>query len=354
MPPLQHFLSDHREELLARCRSLRPRFAEEHPPPHAGLELFVDQLIVNLSTGDASNLVALGRTAGAHGGELRASGYSRSQVVHEYGNVCQAVTQLAIETSQPMTVREFQVLNRCVDDAIASAVGGHDEGVGPRDPEALYPALVHEIRNHLNTAGLAFALLRKSEATEDVPMKVLERSLAGLRQLVEASLLNIRLGQGEPPDVADIAVAPVIEELAAAARIAAEAQRCTFVSAPVDPALCVRADRRLLHSAVWNLLQNAFKFTRLGTTVSLEVERRGDLVRIGVTDECGGLPARSAGSLFTVYEQRSGDRSGLGIGLGIARRAVEACGGTLEVEDAPGHGCTFAVRMAACALPSAA
>jgi signal transduction histidine kinase len=352
MPPLQHFLSDHREELLARCRSLRPKFADGHPLPHAGLEMFVDQLIVNLSTGDASTLVAVGRTAGTHGGELRASGYSRSQVVYEYGNVCQAVTQMAIETAQPMTVREFQALNRCVDDAIASAVGG-TEAPGPLDAESIYPALMHEIRNHLNTAGLAFALLGKCEALEDVPMKILERSLDGLRQLVEASFLNVRLSSGVQPMVEDIMVAPLVEELAAAGRLAASAQRCEFVSSAVQADLCVRADRRLLHSAVWNLLQNAFKFTRLGTTVSLDAFRRGDVVWIAVTDQCGGLPARSANSLFTVYEQRSNDRSGLGIGLAIARRAVEACGGAFDVQDAPGAGCTFSVKMASCAGASA-
>lgn len=353
MPPLQHFLSDHREALLARCMHSRPGGSAARPAPVAGLESFVDQLIANLATGEAGTLVALGRTAGLHGGELRANGYSRSQVVHEYGNVCQAVTQLAIEAAQPVTLHEFQALNRCIDDAIASAVGEADEDAAAPGAESIYPALIHEIRNHLNTANLAFALLGKGEGAQDVPLKVLERSLAGLRQLVEVSLLNVRISNGLQPRVEDIMVAPLVEELAAAARLAASAQRCKFVSSAVDAELCVRADRRLLHSAVWNLLQNAFKFTRLGTTVSLEAFRRGDGVWLAVTDQCGGLPARSEKSLFTVYEQRSNDRSGLGIGLAIARRALEACGGTLDVQDAPGAGCTFAVRMTACEPGSA-
>ena len=331
----------------------RPEGSASRPAPRAGLESFVDQLIVTLSTGEAGTLIALGRTAVLHGGELRASGYSRSQVVHEYGNVCQAVTQMAIEASQPVTVPEFQTLNRCIDDAIASAVGDPYDEAGPLDPESIYPALIHEIRNYLNTALLAFALLGKDEGREEVPTKILERSLAGLRQLVESSLLNVRLSSGSQPRLEDIMVAPLVEELASAARLAASAQRCKFISSPVEAGLCVRADPRLLHSAVWNLLQNAFKFTRLGTTVSLDAFRRGDVVWLAVTDQCGGLPARSAKSLFTVYEQRSNDRSGLGIGLAIARRAVEACGGTLDVQDAPGAGCTFAVHMAACHMPSA-
>ena len=185
-------------------------------------------------------------------------------------------------------------------------------------------------------------------------MQVMGRSLAGLRQLVEASLLNVRLSGTAPPKVEDIQVESVIGELAAAAELAANAQRCRFVLRPVEAGLCVRAERGLLYSAAWNLLQNAFKFTRLGTSVSLEAVRRGDEIWISVTDECGGLPPRSTQSLFTVYEQRSDDRTGLGIGLGIARRAVEACGGALDVRDVPGVGCTFAIRMAACDPPSAA
>ena len=57
-----------------------------------------------------------------HGRELRLQGFTVSQVVHDYGDVCQSITDLAMERDAPISVDDFRTLNRCLDDAIASAV----------------------------------------------------------------------------------------------------------------------------------------------------------------------------------------------------------------------------------------
>jgi signal transduction histidine kinase len=107
----------------------------------------------------------------------------------------------------------------------------------------------------------------------------------------------------------------------------------------------VDADRQMLGSALSNLLQNAFKFTRRSGRVALTVRAPPDRILIEVEDQCGGLPPGKLDALFKPFEQASHDRSGLGLGLSISRRAVEANGGRLSVRDVPGTGCVFTIDL---------
>jgi len=115
--------------------------------------------------------------------------------------------------------------------------------------------------------------------------------------------------------------------------------------APVDGTLAVDADRQLLSSAVSNLLQNAFKFTRPEGTISLRTRATTDRVLIEVSDECGGLPEGKIEELFLPFTQANVDRSGLGLGLSIARKAVHANGGEISVRNVPGTGCVFTIDL---------
>jgi len=71
----------------------------------------------------------------------------------------------------------------------------------------------------------------------------------------------------------------------------------------------------------------------------------GDRVLIEVRDECGGLPAGFEGEAIRPFAQAHPNRTGLGLGLVIARRAVARDGGELRVQDLPGEGCIFTVDM---------
>jgi signal transduction histidine kinase len=119
----------------------------------------------------------------------------------------------------------------------------------------------------------------------------------------------------------------------------------------VDPALAVDADRESLISAVGNLLQNAFKFTRQHSEVSLSAYAAADRILIDVEDSCGGLPPGDFGRMFLPFTQGSADRSGLGLGLSICRRSVEANNGVLRVRDVPGTGCIFTIDLPRHSLP---
>jgi signal transduction histidine kinase len=94
-----------------------------------------------------------------------------------------------------------------------------------------------------------------------------------------------------------------------------------------------------------NLLHNAFKNTPAGGTVILRVRPQGDRLLIEIKDECGGIP-ESKGDLFQPFGERRGrDRSGLGLGLSIARQAVRAHSGDIRIRNMPGKGCVFTIDL---------
>ena len=118
-----------------------------------------------------------------------------------------------------------------------------------------------------------------------------------------------------------------------------------FTISPVDGGLVVDADRQMLSSAIANLLQNAFKFTPPDGHVLLTARAAGDRIVIEVEDECGGLAEGKTEELFQPFQQRNGDKTGLGLGLSISRRGVEASGGKVRVRNLPGTGCVFTIDL---------
>jgi signal transduction histidine kinase len=136
-----------------------------------------------------------------------------------------------------------------------------------------------------------------------------------------------------------------VAEARDAASLDASSRGCDFVVMPIDTAIGIKGDRDQLLSALTNLLQNAFKFTKQHTEVLLNAYATHDTVFIEVKDHCGGLSAGTVDTMFTPFTQRSTDKSGLGLGLSIAKRNVEADGGTLTVQDRPGMGCVFTMSL---------
>ncbi len=113
--------------------------------------------ISGASGGDATNMSLIGASAIAHGKELLELGYSVDQVVHDYGDICQAITDLAVERDAPFSVNEFRTLNRCLDNAIANAVSEFSARRDvtfalkqSADENERRGVLVHEIRNHVS------------------------------------------------------------------------------------------------------------------------------------------------------------------------------------------------------------
>ncbi len=368
---MHSFLTNNRDELIERCRTKvagRPRRGVSDAQLANGVPMFLDQVIRTLqaediddgnsslqisgaSGGDSLALSEIGMSATAHGRQLLQLDYSVDQVVHDYGDLCQAITDLAFERDAPFSVDEFRTLNRCLDNAIADAVTAfaaqRDERMARRqDSEAneRLGFLAHELRNALNTATLAVGALEVGNMTVGgATGTVLKRSLVSLGGLIDRALLQVRSDAGQ--GLQTFSVAEFVDDARSAAQLNAGARGCTLSVSAIDASLHVHGHRELLLAALGNLLQNAFKFTHARTDVTLHAQASGDRVLIDVKDQCGGLPHGSVERMFRPFAQHGNDRSGLGLGLAIARQSVEADGGTLGVRDLPGTGCVFTISL---------
>ena len=381
---LHQFLNENREALIGRCRV---KVSKRSAPLATSLELehgiptFLDQLIRTLqveeqsprsksdktSTSSASGLISgatdpvaspstseIGRSATKHGEELMKRGFTVDQVIHDYGDLCQSITELAVERDQLVTVDEFRTLNRCLDNATADAVAEFSRrreqsiaDVGARASNERLGSFAHELRNLLTTATLAIAAIKRG----NVPVggatgALLDRSMSAVRALVDRSLVDVRLGAGMPVRRDPIGIATFIEELQAMAALEANARGVTLSVSPIERTRELRGDQQILASAVSNLLSNAIKFTRKGGHVALRTAQVEERLFIEVEDECGGIPASELEGLFQPFaQQQSADRSGIGLGLAISRRGVEANGGNVRARSIAGKGCVFTVDL---------
>jgi signal transduction histidine kinase len=364
--------------LIERCRR---KVAQRLAPKGAGKELahgiprFLDQLIKTLEveqtsepmlsrrvsgpSGGGAVLSEIAATAALHGRELSEQGFTVDQVVHDYGDLCQAIADLAFERGVPIEVDEFRTLNRCLDNGIADAVTEYafqrNSLVESNSVKALNERLgflAHELRNLLHTATLAVMAIKAGNVgATGATGALLDRSLIGMRNLIDRSLADVRITAGMPPQARLISLADFVADVKISASLEAHARQREFTVGAVDAELAVDVDREMLFSAVGNLLQNAFKFTQRHTEVSLNAYAAADRIRIDVEDHCGGLPQGAVEDVFQPFKQSGEDRSGLGLGLAICRRSVEANNGVLSVRDVAGSGCIFTIELPRHVLP---
>ena len=371
---LHEFLTANREELIARClakvgkRPVPPATAAEMVH---GIPLFLAQITETLRSeaaadepttrrisgpvepGTSPTTSEIGESAAAHGDELQKKGFTVDQVVHDYGDLCQAITELAVERAAPIEVTEFRTLNRCLDNAMADAVTrfGHEHDRSIRDSASLdtnerLGALAHELRGKLNVARLAVeAIKRGTVGIAGATGAILDRSLTSMRDIIDRSFAEVRLGAGLSPHRERIMVSEMFDEVRVLAGLQARAKGLAFAVRPGEAGLVIDADRHTIASALSNLMENAIKFTRTGGHISMSVHAAKGRVLIEVADECGGLPSGDPEQLFRPFIQRSGNRAGLGLGLSISQRGVEANDGKLFVRNRPGKGCTFTIDL---------
>ncbi len=358
---LQDFIVASREQIIERARQRvigrsAPKSTDtqlEH-----GVPIFLSQLVHALArvaspptlhlVGVPADTTEITDTAALHGHELLRNGLTIAQVVNGYGDVCQVVTELADEAGVTISAHEFHAFNKCLDQAIAGAVTAYG---GQRERDLAYEGterlgvLAHEMRNMLHTMTLSLAIIREGKVgLGGSTGAVLARSVSGLSALVDRSLAEVRLETGIAK-LQRVSVLEFMEEMQVSAALHAEGYGLQFTMHPVASELMIDADWQLLASAVSNLLQNAFKFSRPHGHVSLSARGNADRVLIDVRDECGGLPPGKRQDLFRPFTQHSVGRAGLGLGLSIALSAARANAGDIHVRDNPGTGCVFTIDL---------
>lgn len=226
MPVLHEFVASNRDELIRRCRSKVSRRASPPATPtelEHGVPLVLEQLVWALrceeespglererafgATRKTPAAVENSRTSALHGKELLEEGYSVEQVVHDYGDICQSITELAQEKNATVSVEEFRTFNRLLDNAIADAVasfGRHrDDAIsarGHQEQQRWKGSLGAEQRRLLDIAVKAFDALKVGNiGLKGATGALLEDSLAQLRDLIDHSLPPMRLSMRMAP-----------------------------------------------------------------------------------------------------------------------------------------------------------
>jgi two-component system OmpR family sensor kinase len=213
----------------------------------------------------------------------------------------------------------------------------------------------HELKTPLTVlrAGVERALITSNLPPE--ALSVLEETMEEINrmtELVDALLTLARADEGlvrlhqEPVDLRAL----ILETEETGELLAEPAGIAVTVETPVDPVI-VAVDGSRIRQLVMNLLTNAVKYTPSGGRVRLWLEREDGRVRFGVSDTGIGIAAGDLPHIFDRFwradsaRTRTGERTGVGLGLAICKWIAEAHGGTIDVQSRPGRGTTFSVTL---------
>ncbi len=218
--------------------------------------------------------------------------------------------------------------------------------------EDLVGTLVHDLKSPLTSMLASMDLLEASLAGPELRAKadlvrIARRGGVKLRNLVDAILDVSRLEQGAMPLAPEpVGLSEAVDEAFDLQRVLAEPRKLKLVNEVAAEFPRVWADRELLSRILQNLVGNAIKFTAEGGEVRVGAAREGEgLLRITVGDDGPGLPAELRERAFERFVTGRHAASGSGLGLTFCRLAVEAQGGQIRVESAPGAGAQFAFTL---------
>ena len=344
-PPLAEFIEANKARLCEMwSEQARSRYSPDLDDSQLldHLPAFVDEV--------AEALRSLGwpdmEQARRHGHDRVKQGTDIGMLVGELALLGEVVVELAAQEGRDLTSRETSLLIRALGNGQACSAEAYAEG---RDLELAEQAsqnfsfMAHELRSPLHVAKLALTVMQqgRSDANE-AQMLRLARSLSSLSELIDNALVEARLENEPVPRLQRTTAETLVE--AALEHVAPFADEIGVeIATEIEP-FEVEVDPKLMSSALSNLVSNAVKFTRRGTTVTVRARPEDGRARFEVEDRCGGLdmePERP----FEPFVQGKGESKGFGLGLMIVKRAAEAHGGRVEVTDHPGRGCTFAVDM---------
>lgn len=215
-------------------------------------------------------------------------------------------------------------------------------------------AVSHEFRTPLTSLRQLTELLLDRPDTPPERRRsyyeALGRQTERLHRLVESLLDFGRMEAGTSPyRLQPVDVAGLVRSVCDQFQSEVSARGHLVALEPPTAAAIVAADREALTNAIWNLLDNAVKYSPESKTVWVTVEREGPIVRIGVRDAGLGIPRGEQREIFHKFFRgaaaRAGNITGTGIGLAMVRHIVAAHRGRVTVRSEPGVGSTFAIEL---------
>ncbi|MDX2021973.1 MAG: sensor histidine kinase [Deltaproteobacteria bacterium] len=353
VPRLYELLTQKRDEIVAAwIQDVRSAFGYENV---SAVELrdhvpgFLDELSLVLRRLESGGpLPDETEHAAQHGLQRLRLGFNLYALVKEYGLLRKTILAFAKAEGVTVSLEDYEVVSEFLIDGIAQAVsqyGEEREAELHRQNGEHFAFVAHELRNPLMSAQLALgSLTSQSLLPPGRSTEVLKRSMVRIQDLVERSLNMALLGSQKELNRHGTDLRALIDEIVLEASPAAE-EKHIRVQVEMTVVSEVDLDPRLVSSALANLVRNAIKFTSPNGHVNIRASQSLAAVHIDVSDSCGGLPPGKIDQLFTPFVQAGSDRSGFGLGLAIARRAIENHGGSISVKDRPGEGCTFTIHL---------
>jgi PAS domain S-box-containing protein len=216
----------------------------------------------------------------------------------------------------------------------------------------------HELRTPLTAlkgqVQLAERRLRRGQY-DAVPTLIqhadaqIDRLARLIRDLLDVSRIS---SGGITVECEPVALGALVQHVVELERAAAPGRTITLVMPDTVPA--VLADAQRIEQVLFNLLQNAKKYSPPGTPIGVRLSVTDGAVAVAVTDQGGGIPAEDLPHIFDRFHRAGNvdpNVAGLGLGLYIAREIVQAHGGSLDAESTPGAGSTFTVTLPRAGAP---
>lgn len=295
-------------------------------------------------------------TAAGHGEQRLRLGFSLDAVVREYGDLLKAIVSTAIDAGVEVNFRELQVVFDSIVTGIAHAVS---EYAHQRDAELLRHAnehfafIAHELRNPLASSMMAFQLLKEQGVlpAQGHAVGALERGLQQTSELIDQTLKVARVASGIELRREWTTLKTLLDDAALGASPEAEAKGVEL-RLILETDERVQLDRRLVRSALGNLVRNGVKYSSRGGVVEVRAQIANGRAVLEVEDCCGGLPPGKVEEAFAPFVRLDHQQSGFGLGLAIAKQAVDAHGGSIRVQNLPGKGCVFVLELPVEVRPS--
>lgn len=352
----RHFVDA--EENRRRDDEIHRRHEGEVAESEARLRLSLDAITQGVVMADAT------------GNVLYRNSYARQFTEARHGEalVEAAVAELLSEAAQGRTLeREVELFGpprRCLFvSAMPLNLEGRDYGsvaliddvTEPQRLDAMRRDFVANISHELRTPMGALSLLAETLATETDPevasrlaMRVQAEAIR-LSDILDDLLELSRIESDEVSERAPVAIQHVISDALSRARPTAEEKEVPIETALPALDLVVQADRRQLTSAVFNLLDNAVKYSEATCPVRVMTRLEGDWVEVEVRDQGYGIPLRHQERIFERFYQVDRSREhtdgGVGLGLAIVRHVATNHGGEIRVESTEGEGSTFTLAV---------
>ncbi len=191
----------------------------------------------------------------------------------------------------------------------------------------------HELRSPLARLQILAGLAKQSAASAAYAAPRMEQETQKLENLVEEILTFSKLDSGVTTVQAiAVNIADLLSSICEDAQLEASEQQ-KVVKLTIESEHTVLADPALVYRALENVIRNAVKFTRPATEVLVKLYVEGEALNIMVEDHGPGVPTAQLSKLFSPFFKAHSTHSGIGLGLSIAKRAVEHCGGNIKAEN---------------------